>query len=104
MCRRVIIINKGNIIYDSPLVEIIKNISPFRIFIFDFYQDAPKIIHDKATIIKAGDQRIYIKFDRSKITAADLISDISKKYTIRDLTLEEIGIDEVIRQIYHQCK
>lgn len=104
LCRRFIIINKGNIIYDSPLEEIIKNISPFRILIIDFYQDAPKIIHDKATIIKAEDQRIYIKFDRSKITAADLISDISKKYTIRDLTLEEIGIDEVIRQIYHQCK
>lgn len=104
LCRRVIIINKGNIIYDSPLEEIIKNISPFRILIIDFYQYAPKIIHDKATIIKAEDQRIYIKFDRSKITAADLISDISKKYTIRDLTLEEIGIDEVIRQIYHQCK
>lgn len=104
LCERVIIINRGQIVLDSPLEDIIRNTSLSRILVVDFYTNIPSINVKNAEIIKVENQRIYIKFERSKIAVAELIADISSKYAIQDLTLKEVEIDDIIRQIYNESK
>lgn len=104
LCKRIIIINDGKIVSDSSLNELIEKTSPFRQLIVDLYTDDINITHSKAEVVKIEGQRVFLKFNKNDISASDLISDIAKQYQIRDLSLLEADIDDVIRQIYHDTK
>ncbi|HOJ12123.1 MAG TPA: ATP-binding cassette domain-containing protein [Clostridiales bacterium] len=100
LCDRIIIINHGRIVEDGSLHELIKRISPYRQLVLEFYDEVPEIKHEKAKVIKQEISRVWLQFDNTKITAADLISDLSVNYTFKDLSLEEPNIDEIIREVY----
>jgi len=104
LCERIIIINNGKIISDSSLDELINKTSPYRLLIVDLYTDDINIEHPKAEVVKIEAQRVTLKFRKNDISAADLISDISKQYSIRDLSLVETDIDDIIRKIYSEQK
>ena len=103
LCERIIIINNGKIVSDSTIEELVEKTSPERRLIVDLYTDEISITHPKAEVEKISGQRAYIKFGRD-ISASDLINDISKDYPIRDLSLEEADIDDIIRKIYKDTK
>ena len=99
LCSRIIIINNGKIVSDGPLDALINAIAPARRLIVDLYTDAVDIQHPQATVVKTEGSRVVLEFGKD-ISASDLISDISKIHQIRDLSLEEADIDDIIRQIY----
>lgn len=104
LCQRIIIIGDGKIVSDSTLDEIIEKTSPERQLIIDLYTDEIHINHPSAEVVKIEGQRVTLKFKKNDISAAELINDISKHYQIRDLSLIESDIDDVIRKIYKQQK
>ncbi|HAN22087.1 MAG TPA: sugar ABC transporter ATP-binding protein, partial [Clostridiales bacterium] len=104
LCQRIIIIGDGKIVSDSSLDEIIEKTSPERQLIIDLYSDDIHFNHPNAEVVKIEGQRVTLKFKKNEITAAELINDISKQYQIRDLSLIESDIDDVIRKIYKQQK
>ncbi len=102
LCERIIIINEGKIISDSTLDDLIERASPDRQLIVDLYTDDIHLENISAEIVKIEGQRVTLKFKKKKVSAAQLIGEISKFYQIRDLSLVETDIDDVIRQIYKQ--
>ncbi len=104
LCKRIIIINNGVIVSDSTLDSLISRTSPHRVLIIEHEGDSKAIKHPKAEVVKTEGQRTYLKFLKDEISAADLISDIVKTCPIRDLSLEEANIDDIIRKIYHEQK
>mgnify|MGYP002409049281 FL=1 len=100
LCDRIIIINHGQIVEDGSLQDLIKRISPYRQLILEFYDEVPEIKHEKAKVIKQESSRVWLQFDNTKITAADLISDLSAYNTFKDLSLEEPNIHDIIREVY----
>lgn len=101
LCNRIIIINRGRIIEDGSLESLIGKISPMRRLIVDFYTDQPDIAHPSANVIRNEGARVCFEFDKSDVSAAQLIADISAEYKIRDLSLEEPDIENIIQAIYH---
>lgn len=99
LCKRLIIINEGKIIEDGSLSELIDKIAPYKHLIVDFY-DSVNISHPRAEIISTNEARTVYQFRKDKITAAQLIEDISKIAPIKDISLEETKIDDVIRVAY----
>ncbi len=104
LCDRIIIINDGRIISDSSLDEIIEKNAPKRQLIVDLYTDDIHIEHPSAEVVKVEGQRVTIKFKKTEVSAAELIGYISGKYAIRDISLVESDIDDIIRNIYRQQK
>lgn len=100
LCSRLIIINQGVIIEDGSLEDIIDRIAPYRRLIVDFYAETGEITHPCARLISKENSRITLEFDKSEITAARLIEDISKIAQIRDVSLEEAKIEDIIRVAY----
>jgi len=101
LCDRIIVINKGDLIEDGSLDQIIGKIAPIRKLIVDFYSEPESISHPRAKVTKKEGLRVWFEFEKNIITAAELISDISNKYPIRDLSLEEADIEDIIQRIYH---
>lgn len=102
LCQRVIIINHGKIIEDGPIDSIIERITPYRLLIVDLYEEINDFNHPLAEIVKKEKNRLWIRFEKAAITAAQLISDVSGVYPIRDLSINEPSIEDVVRQVYRE--
>jgi len=101
LCKRLIIINNGVIIEDGSLDELVERIAPYRQLIVDFYSPQ-HIEHPKAVIDKSEGARTVYRFEKSQITAAELIDNIGKQAKIKDIRLEEASIDDIIRIAYNE--
>ncbi len=99
LCERLIIINNGVMMDDGNLSEIVERIAPYRTLTVEYY-DSIVPTHPKAEILSAADNVVRYKFMKRELTAARLISDLSSLHPIRDVGIEEAGIDDIIRIAY----
>jgi ABC-2 type transport system ATP-binding protein len=103
LCKRVVIINHGEIIYDGQLADLIKKYAPYKELKLTF--DEGKIT--KEDLKKYGKVDSFSKFganiqvDREKVreAAAKLLS---SKLPIDDIIIDEVDIDKVIRRIFKE--
>ncbi len=102
LCNRLIIINKGRIVEDGGLKQIINKITPYRLLIVDAEKIPVNFKTENCEIVKSELNRIHLKFDKNKITASQLIAQISLQIKIVDLSVKESDIEDVIENIYGQ--
>lgn len=100
LCKRLIIINHGIIIEDGSLDELVERIAPYRELIIDFYTEQ-HVEHPRAQIVRQEGARTVYRFLKREITAAKLIDEIGQQAAIKDISLEEADIDDIIRVAYH---
>ncbi len=100
LCSRLIIINKGVIIEDGSLKDLIDRIAPYRQLMVDFYEERGDITHPLAQVVEREGARIVFRFEKAAITASKLIEDISNMARIKDIRLDEAKIDDIIRAVY----
>lgn len=99
LCERIIIINNGVMMEDGSLKEITDRIAPYKTLVVEFYdEEAPA--HDKCELISHEGNVARYRFAKSDITAADIIADLSAQKSIKDLSIEEAGIDDIIKIAY----
>lgn len=110
LCQRMILIDKGHVMYDGALSAIKARFGKDRILVVDLDVDAgptngawhlPNFV-EGATLIKEEGNRKWLRFNREELSASQLITRISERFEISDLTLEEPEIDGIIRQIYEE--
>jgi ABC-2 type transport system ATP-binding protein len=100
LCSRIIIINHGKIIEDGPLDMLIDKISPYRYLIAEFYKLPEEISHPDAEVLKIENNTVWLRFEKSRISANKLIADLSMHYLMKDISVEETKIEDVVRQVY----
>lgn len=100
LCERLIIINHGHIIEDGNLSEIINHIAPFKTLVAEFYDDKNIPSVEDCEIIEKNDNVVRYRFKKDEMTAAALITSISNIKKIKDVSIEEAGIDDIIRIAY----
>lgn len=99
LCKRVIIIDKGKIIFDGNLSEIVKKYANHKFLQVVF---SKKIEKDKLKKIGRID-----KFDFPKATivsprskASDAASKLLKNFPVADLNIAEPSIEAIIREVF----
>ena len=99
LCERLIIINHGRMMEDGNLKEITDRIAPYKTLVVEYYdEEAPS--HDKCEMIGHEGNVARYRFAKSDITAADIIADLSAKKSLKDVSIEEAGIDDIIKIAY----
>ena len=74
-------------------------IAPYKTLVVEYYdEEAPA--HDKCEIIGHEGNVARYRFAKSDITAADIIADLSAKKSLKDVSIEEAGIDDIIKIAY----
>lgn len=99
LCERLVIINHGHIVEDGNLSEIVDRVAPYKTLVTEFYDDEPVKI-DKCEMIGGDGNIARYRFKKDEITAAELISSISRVKKIKDVSIEAAGIDDIIRIAY----
>ena len=102
LCKRIIIIDHGRIIYDGPIDEIRRRFGAESTLIIDFKKPPHALKVDGTREIELDGVRAKIKFDRNSLAASDLISEVANQYPISDLTIEDTPLDRIIRGIYKE--
>lgn len=102
LCKRLIVINNGGIIEDGPLNSIVERLAPYRVLIIELSSPCVDITTPYAEIIKQENLKIWYRFKKDEITAAELISKLAQKLPIRDLSVTEANIEDVVRKVYRK--
>jgi ABC-2 type transport system ATP-binding protein len=105
LSRRIIIIDKGCILFDGDLEQMKQRLAKYNRVKF-FLKDRSQVAHlaqIEAEGIKCErvDELTYlIRFDPRLHSTADVIRQIVNKLEVRDLLVEEEPIEEIVKRIY----
>jgi len=105
LCRRIMIIDRGTLLYDGPLGQLkqkLLRIKQIKFVLRDKEQMAnlAALSRDGLEIDPVDEMTFRIRFDRSRIVTADLIRQILSSVEVRDLLIEDEPIEEIIKRIY----
>ena len=99
LCERLIVINSGVLMEDGNLSEIVDRIAPYKTLVVEYYDEvAPE--HTRCKLIAQDGNVAKYRFMKKDVTAAEIIADLSKEKTIKDVSIEETGIDDIIKIVY----
>ncbi len=100
-CRRMIIIDGGVIIYDGTVEQIKRRYGTTRTLVAEFGKlDENIVLPEGVDVVEKKENKIYIHFNKDDIQVSNLISHLTAKYNILDLTIQEPEIEAIIREIY----
>ena len=102
LCKRVMIIDHGKILYDGGFDELIKSFGGYRFLIVEFAEIYQEPILEGAAISFRDGMNVTYTFKRDDISASNLIHQLSEKYRIRDLEVQDQPIEDTIRKIYEE--
>jgi ABC-2 type transport system ATP-binding protein len=105
LCRRIIIIDKGRLLFDGPLEELRQRLAFRSQILFDLKE--PRKLDDSvfAALPNVEFQQLestkgQIVFDRRETSSADLLKILMNALPVRDVSLEDTTIEELVREIY----
>ena len=103
LCQRLMIIDRGKLLYDGSLEQIRERFGTERTLVVDLAEDdLPPLDVPPAREIRSDGPRRWLRFQRAETSAADLIAAVAARYRIEDLTIEEPAIETIIRRIYEE--
>lgn len=105
LCRRLMIIDRGRILFDGPLNELKQMLwrqSQIKFELKDREQAAAVGAIDLPRVEKERlDELTYrLSFDREEYTSGDVIRRVVAAAEVRDIFIEEESIDDIVRRIY----
>ena len=100
LCNRVMVINEGRILSDGTLEDLRKTVTTERWLTLDLLENTGEIADSEAEIIRRDGQRVTLRFEPERVTAARLIGRITAQYAVRDLFVENPPIEQIIARIY----
>lgn len=99
LCKRVIIIDRGKIIYDGELAKLVQKYADTKLITVDFTK------HIEVRNLKIlGKLKSYdfpeAIFQVKKEDSKNLVTKLLKNYDIEDLNIEDPDIEEIIRMVF----
>jgi len=99
LCKKVIVIDHGKIIYNGLLENITKKYSQYKRLTVVFDEEVLKGKLEKFGKIKSFD-RIRATLEVNREQSNDVVASLLKDFPVVDLNIEEPSIEEVIRQLF----
>jgi viologen exporter family transport system ATP-binding protein len=105
LCRRIMIIDHGRVLYDGPLEDLKQRLLRTKQIKFAL-KDRAQVARVAACCregleLEQVDELTYrIRFDRGRVGTADLIRQILDTVEVRDLLIEDEPIEEIVKRIY----
>ncbi len=103
LCERVLVVDHGRLVYDGTLTGLAATVRVRRMLVVDLAVPAPDLTGlPGAQLIasEGGGIRQRLAFDPQVVTAAQLLTAVSARAEVRDLSIEEPDIEDVVRRIY----
>ena len=112
LCRRIMIIDRGALLYDGPLgrlkeqllrtkqIKFILRDGDQALRLAAFEQSLAASRNGALQLERLDELTCRLRFDRAKVSTADLIRQILAAVEVRDFVIEDEPIEEIVKRIY----
>jgi ABC-2 type transport system ATP-binding protein len=99
LCKRVVVINHGRLVFDGRLSEIVERFSAHKIVKLRFHNGSmPERFDAFGEVVELSPPTVTLKVARSRV--AELTGRMLAEHAIDDVAVEEIPIEEVIGEVF----
>ncbi|MCI0521000.1 MAG: ATP-binding cassette domain-containing protein [Chloroflexi bacterium] len=102
LCQRVMIIDRGRLLYDGDLDTLRRRFGGKRELVVDFAEEYDSALVEGAEIASQEGSQVTYRFERGSVAASELIGRLSERYRIQDLQVREPDIEDTVRRIYEE--
>jgi ABC-2 type transport system ATP-binding protein len=102
LCKRVLVITHGRVIYDGPLAGIIERFGTHKLVRLQFAGDEAPPDLERFGEAKVSGPVAELKVDRTRIS--EMLSVLLDRYTIIDMSVQDPPLDQVIARVFEEGK
>jgi ABC-2 type transport system ATP-binding protein len=99
LCRRLLVIDHGRLIHDGAVEDLPRLFGGHRVLVVDLLEDRTLEVPG-ARLVRDEGLRRWFEFSPAELSAPELVARVLAEVEVRDLTLEEPDIEDVVRRIY----
>jgi len=100
LCRRIVLIDEGRVIYDGRVEGIKEQYGTHRTLVVSLSEAQAPVVVDDAELESHVANVVRLRFDRKAISADQLIRRVTERYRVEDVSIEEPELESIIRRIY----
>lgn len=107
LCDRMVMIDKGTIVYDGALAEVTRQFGWEQRLHLTLTEETPIAtvetalsVHPHTRIERPDDTHLEIAFDSRETTSGELIRDLATALPLSDIRIEEPTAESIIRKLY----
>ena len=113
LCRRIMIIDRGTVLYDGPLAELKERLlrtKQIKFILRDGEQASRLASFEQSLATSASNGSLHferldemtcrMRFDRAEVSTSDLIRRMLAAFEVRDIVIEDESIEEIVKRIY----
>lgn len=103
LCRRVVVIDHGRVLVDDDLASLRQRFAGNRALVVELIEPAPALLGLPGVVdatVEAQGMRQRLEFAPARTTAAELIAEVARHVELRDVTVDEPSIEDLVRTLY----
>jgi ABC-2 type transport system ATP-binding protein len=103
LCERIIVVDHGRTAYDGTLPGLVARVGAERVMTLDLTEPAPPlggIAGTRLVDVEPDGLRQRLSFSPHQTTAAAVLAEVGSRVGVRDLTIDEPDIEDVVRRLY----
>ncbi len=99
LCKRVIVIEKGRLLYDGALDRLVERYADYKILRARFTAPVdPAGLKSLGNVVKVENMIVTIEVPRERMAAS--AAALLKSYPVADLNVEDVAIDDIVRRLF----
>lgn len=109
LCKRIVMIDKGKIMYDGSLTQMKTQFGKYREVNISLFNNEQleklnfianfKVENDDIKVNK-NKEKITVTFNTEKISISDMLSYILANVSVKDLSVNDVNIEEIVCRMY----
>lgn len=104
LAKRILLIGKGKILYDGDLSNLRSRFVTQKTVTLDFRENNSPLNIPGTTMLTRSPERAIMSVDTQRISVSEVISQLSKRLDIFDITVNAQPIEEIIVRLYEEYK
>ncbi|HEX3550413.1 MAG TPA: ATP-binding cassette domain-containing protein [Candidatus Elarobacter sp.] len=102
LCRRIVLIDRGTLVYDGEIDALRDRYGTHRTLVVTLCEPQPiEHLQVEGADVESREGDVWrLRFDRRTVSAEVVIRRVADRYRVSDLTLEEPALESIIRRIY----
>jgi ABC-2 type transport system ATP-binding protein len=101
LCKRVLIINHGKVVYDGQLAGIVERFGSEKILKLQFKDTVPANLASFGTLASSMGPAAELRVERKKV--AKVLNDVLDQFQVVDLSVQDPPLEQMIAQVFEEA-
>jgi ABC-2 type transport system ATP-binding protein len=102
LCKRIIVIHRGRLLYDGPIDALSERIAPFKLVTVDVENaEAAALVAQFGEVVEQDGLKVTLRLPRTETAA--VVARLLQELPILDLTVADPPIEAVIEQVFQEA-